>query len=202
MDQQSLSKQERRELKRRMKAANRAASGKKQKLSSVLWLAFFVIILGGLFAYVLWDIMRPLAGISQEIMAERTHVQDGEHPAYLSEIPTSGQHYANPEEWGVYDKPLTKERLVHNLEHGGIVMYYNCKQLEKNRCENLTQSLKDLAGRLAQKDHKVILVPNDEIDDTIMLTAWGWYDTMHVVDEDKIWKFFNDHINTGPERVP
>ena len=52
--------------------------------------------------------------------------------------PTSGLHYENPEEWGFMTN-LTTSRLVHNLEHGGIIIYYNCQN-----CDEMIQQLKGI----------------------------------------------------------
>lgn len=47
------------------------------------------------------------------------HIDIGtEHIAYNSNPPTSGPHYIQPANWGVYETTLPDEQLVHNLEHG------------------------------------------------------------------------------------
>jgi hypothetical protein len=190
-----LSKQERRELKHEMHTAKMASFSRRQRLSSWIWTATFIIVLAALFAYIMWDIFRPLAGTKVEIL-ERNHVKEGEKPTYNSNPPTSGDHYADTEEWGISDTPLVVEKLVHNLEHGGIVIYYNCE-----KCDDLIVTLKDLTNRLAAKDRKIILTPNKNSDAKIALAAWGYYDTMNDLDENRVWSFFNDHINRGPERT-
>ena len=47
---------------------------------------------------------------------------------YNSYPPTSGPHYPPgpkaPAVWNLYDKPVDETALVHNLEHGGIVIQY------------------------------------------------------------------------------
>lgn len=194
MEHEQLSKEQRRELKRQLKAARMAGSSHRQRVSSFLWTAGFILVLAALFGYIGWDIFRPLGGTKVELSG-RNHVKQGEHPTYNSNPPTSGDHYENTEAWGISDTPLMKEKLVHNLEHGGMVIHYNCE-----KCDDLTVKLKDLANRLAAKDRKVILVPDKEIDAKIALAAWGYYDKMNELDEARVWKFFNDHINRGPER--
>lgn len=192
--EQQLNKEQRRELKRQLKAAKTAGFSRRQRVSSFLWTAGFVLVIAGLFSYIMWDIFRPLAGTKVELLG-RNHVKEGEHPVYNSNPPTSGDHYEVTEPWGISDTPLVKEKLVHNLEHGGMVIHYNCQ-----KCEDLVAKLKDLANRLAAKDRKVILAPNKEIDVKIAPAAWGYYDKMNELDEARVWKFFNDHINRGPER--
>jgi hypothetical protein len=50
---------------------------------------------------------------------------------YNSFPPTSGPHYPPgpkaPAVWNIYDSPVDEVALVHNLEHGGIVVQYGSK---------------------------------------------------------------------------
>jgi hypothetical protein len=47
------------------------------------------------------------------------------HQVYNSDPPTSGPHTKEIAPWGIHTTPIPKEILVHNLEDGGIVIYYN-----------------------------------------------------------------------------
>lgn len=38
--------------------------------------------------------------------------------------PTSGTHHPTPAIWGNYSQPVDPRQAVHNLEHGGIVIWY------------------------------------------------------------------------------
>ena len=56
----------------------------------------------------------------------REHIDLGaEHAPYNSTPPTSGPHYGTPADAGFYPNPLPPEQLVHNLEHGQIVIWYD-----------------------------------------------------------------------------
>jgi len=200
MEEQQLTKQQRRELKRQMKEARRAGFSRKARITSILWWGAFLLVLAGLIGYVVWDILRPLSGTKITTL-ERSHVPVGEKPTYNSNPPTSGAHYEQTEPWGISDRPLVIERLVHNLEHGGIVIYYKCDVKTDKSCEELIAKLKDITQQLMKKDKKVVLAPNEKIDSKIAATAWGWFDKMEVFDEERIRQFFSDHINRGPERV-
>jgi hypothetical protein len=50
---------------------------------------------------------------------------------YNSFPPTSGPHYPPgpkaPAVWNIYDSPVDEVALVHNLEHGGVVVQYGSK---------------------------------------------------------------------------
>ena len=43
---------------------------------------------------------------------------------YNSFPPSSGPHYQAPAPWGLYPDPVKQTILVHNLEHGGIIIQY------------------------------------------------------------------------------
>lgn len=56
----------------------------------------------------------------------REHVSIGTEVVYNSNPPTSGKHYADWIRSGVYDAPQDDRYLVHSLEHGYVIMSYNC----------------------------------------------------------------------------
>lgn len=78
-------------------------------------------------------IRRPpdinLAGIpdnsTQYPIQESTHIDQGApHPEYNSNPPTSGWHYGQDANLGVYTESIADELLVHNLEHGHVWLSY------------------------------------------------------------------------------
>lgn len=56
----------------------------------------------------------------------REHVDIGTEIKYGTNPPTSGNHYAQWTKWGVYDTPKDDRNLLHSLEHGYVIMSYNC----------------------------------------------------------------------------
>lgn len=53
------------------------------------------------------------------------HLKDiNARPRYNSFPATSGPHSYAPVAWGFWGGPLLQVQVVHNLEHGGIVIYY------------------------------------------------------------------------------
>jgi hypothetical protein len=126
------------------------------------------------------------------------HIAQGaSHVAYNSNPPTSGPHYASPANWGIYDQPIADETLVHNLEHGGIVIHYNCP----DGCPELVQQLKDLAGTYKSK---IVLAPrpNKDVPFRITLTAWTWLDGFNDFDAARIRGFVAAHKDRAPEFFP
>src|SRR5437016_5859538 len=55
----------------------------------------------------------------------RGHLSGSETPQYHTIPPTSGNHNPVPLPAGVYDNNVDVTQLVHSLEHGYVIMYYN-----------------------------------------------------------------------------
>ena len=51
-------------------------------------------------------------------------MSSGTSVEYQTNPPTSGDHLAQAENWGVYDKEIDDKAGVHSMEHGGIWISY------------------------------------------------------------------------------
>lgn len=128
------------------------------------------------------------------------HIKPGEsHPPYNTNPPTSGWHYDVSDKPGVYDSPLIDEEMVHSLEHGYVIIAYNCGNLSDADCQALKGKLKALAER--QRLWKLIVVPRPNLDTQIALTAWRRIDKLNSYDEDRIVRFINAWRDKGPEKT-
>ena len=108
------------------------------------------------------------------------HVDFGETVSYGTVPPTSGTHWGAPAECGVYDREVADEQVVHNMEHGHVIISHNLldQPEELARFEALMADLPDLGvwG---------IVRPYDKIEPgTVAMTAWGVIDTVQGVDEE------------------
>lgn len=138
------------------------------------------------------------------ILLNSPHIPAGDVSTarYNSIPPTSGPHWAtNWAACGIYDseEELPDSRIVHNLEHGQIIIHYNLlDDAEIDRLENLA---KDLPGRR----NWLIMRPYNQIGEgQIALTAWGWLDKFDYeeLDKERLESFYNGHKNNGPETIP
>ncbi|HSR51540.1 MAG TPA: DUF3105 domain-containing protein [Acidobacteriota bacterium] len=87
------------------------------------------------------------------------------HIPYNSNPPTSGPRLSGLAEWGPHPIPVPLELQVHNLEHGGILIQYNCPQ----GCAELVARLESF---IEDRD-RVLLAPYPLMDSRLALTAWG-----------------------------
>src|SRR3989338_6969063 len=70
---------------------------------------------------------KPLPG--QKIAdLGRDHVTDISDVTFNSNPPTSGTHFPIWAKRGVYDRVLSDGYLSHSLEHGYIILSYNCEK--------------------------------------------------------------------------
>lgn len=169
-------------------------TNKNQKHSLLFYLVWStgIVFTGGL-AYVIL-LMPPRAALQELGQAvpilDQKHIAVGEdHPAYNSNPPTSGYHYAMPAPWGVKETELPDEQIVHNLEHGGIwISYKNIDDKTKISLEKLTRS-----------QTKMIMTPRTKGDAPIVVTSWGRVQKFQSYDEKALLAFIEANRNKSPE---
>lgn len=124
----------------------------------------------------------------------RQHLAMGQtFDGYNSNPPTSGPHAPAAARWGVYTQPIPKEVLVHNMEHGGVVVWYNCEAgpqpLSSDQCADLHDRLAGVVNRFMGQGKLLVLSPYPAMDHRIALTAWTKLDTFDEFDEARIASF-------------
>ena len=128
--------------------------------------------------------------IQREESLGRQHVE-GEVP-YGTEYPTSGPHNPSPIPPGFYKDALPPERLVHSLEHGNIIIYYD---EPSDAAMNLIRGWTDQFGGAWDG---VIAARKEGLGERIVMTAW-----QHRLELDKMdvrASFFIDGFRgRGPE---
>ena len=128
-----------------------------------------------------------------------THVQFGEsHPPYNSKPASSGWHYGGTTSWGIHEEAIADENLVHNLEHGGIRVHYNCPE----GCDELVNQLAAVVNRALDENLKVLMSPYPDMDTTIALTAWTFIDQFDQFDEKRVRDFIRAHESSPNSPEP
>ena len=127
----------------------------------------------------------------------REHLAPGQtHDLYFSDPPTSGPHAPSPADWGIYDRPIPKETLVHNLEHGGSLILHNCPE----GCPAMVEQLQQFAERYLADGSKVILAPYPGMEHRIALVAWTYLDAFDDLDPNRISQFMEADLGSrAPE---
>lgn len=122
------------------------------------------------------------------------------HPAYNSFPATSGWHYLQPQPWGTLTSTVEPERLIHNLEHGGVVVQYNPVLLQGAAL--LQGAQRTLEGIQRRFPNKTVVAPNGSLKVPVAVTAWRRLYTLDTVDETRIVAFIERYKNRAPERFP
>jgi hypothetical protein len=146
--------------------------------------------------------------------AGREHVADGtrfdqatKRQIYTSRPATSGPHWNTPAQWGVYgpgfegfrSQPVPEPQVIHNLEHAGIVIWYQPEQASAEEVERVANWVR---GQLRTNRFKVILSPweGDDFGHPWAVTTWGYILYLQEGDLGAIRGFFDTHYGIrGPE---
>lgn len=151
-----------------------------------------VIVIAAIGGLIFWTVISDQGRPGQTVAIQgREHIPIGSsHPAYNSNPPASGWHYAEPAEWGFYGRELADEQLIHNLEHGGIWIAY------KDIDDESKSKLEALARRYSGS---VIITLRPANDAKIAVASWGRLEKMDGLDEERIVKFIKANKNKSPE---
>ncbi|MFQ5812183.1 MAG: DUF3105 domain-containing protein [Anaerolineae bacterium] len=123
----------------------------------------------------------------------RDHVQPDTQVDYSTDPPVCGPHYATWLKPGIYTAEQVPEELVHSLEHGYVVIYYDRPGQE------VLRTLQDLAERFTGEWDGVVVVPRPGLDQAVILTAWGKMLRFEAFDVDAAMTFINAYRGRGPE---
>ncbi|MSQ34765.1 MAG: DUF3105 domain-containing protein [Dehalococcoidia bacterium] len=209
-DHRGMSKTDLREIKRER---SRGRKGRRRMLITVGAAIFAGTFIAGLVLPGVFDSRQNTrAGLNKGgpvSIAEdegREHVAAGQsHAPYMTKPATSGDHwftppvtlapYGAPARWGIYDEVLPDEVLIHNLEHGGIGMHYDCP----DGCDDLVNRIKDL---VTTSKSQFIVSPYLGMPKKIAITAWRHVMYMDAFDQEKIIEFIREYQDRAPESLP
>jgi Protein of unknown function (DUF3105) len=134
---------------------------------------------------------------------------DDTSPRWNTNPPTSGPHFGFDASgnvgtvvWGAYQEPVQLARVVHNLEHGGIYIFYG---------DDVRQSVvAQLQAFYDDHERGTVLAPLPTLGDQIALGAWvadggeenGYLAKLPRFDEEAFSAFFDAFQFRGPERFP
>ena len=98
---------------------------------------------------------------------------------------------------GVYTKPIPSERAVHNMEHGGVIVWYNCrtarKTLTQTQCDELYRNLYSTTQPLIDAGKEIVVSNYTGMNHIIALTAWTKPQTLEQFDLVEINKFIKNY---------
>jgi Protein of unknown function (DUF3105) len=206
-----VSASERRSARQHARGLQRQRERRRRQLSVAIWVAGAVAIAAVIAVLVLRS-SQSQPGRAAAIQGQQHIGKNEQHVAYNTKPATSGPHWSiggeAPVNWGISKEPIPDEAMIHNLEHGGIAIQYNCGA----ECPELVSALENFytnytsnsANRLPlyPSSTKIVVAPYPDMSTKIALTAWGRIDTMDGYDQERITKFVDAFRDKGPEKVP
>ena len=139
----------------------------------------------------------------------------GDSPSLTSKVrwstdpPSAGGHYSLWAVWGFYRAPINPRKVVHNEEHGGVVIWWGNK-VPASTVDQLEQFYRE-------SPNSMFGTPYPPLGNKIALTAWtgdpskyyrnGDYGLGHIAicpsfDEDAFKAFRDAYRGKGPEGIP
>lgn len=131
------------------------------------------------------------------------HVTECSHIDYSTNPPSSGEHYEVWAAYHTYDFPLPRGYWVHGLEHGAVVITYNCPDGCADQVAQAQAFIDAVpadprcAGTSSLR--QIIMTPDPLLDTRWGLSSWGYTLRADCVDTAAFEQFYADHLGHGPE---
>ena len=125
---------------------------------------------------------------------------------YNTNPPTTGRHYEIPADDGIYGEAPTDEQLVHNLEHGRVIIWVKPSLPADQRA--------DIRAMVEDDSYQMVLVPRSNMPYAVAATAWDADPEPNGTGElllcnevnnktfDALQAFRDEHRSQGPEPIP
>ena len=147
-------------------------------------------------------------GEKEEIEApSNDHVEEGTPVQYETNPPSAGPHAGSPGPTGFFDTPQEAEHLVHNMEHGQIVLWFDPAAPQ--------QVKDDLQAVVEKQPATTVATPYEGLEEyNFYMTAWnkapdapeesagtGYLQGCELVSEEVINDFRREHQGKSPEPI-
>jgi hypothetical protein len=125
---------------------------------------------------------------------------------YNTNPPTTGRHYEIPAQDGIYGEAPQDEQLVHNMEHGRVIIWVKPSLPSKQRA--------DIRAMVEDDPYQMVLVPRRNMPYAVAATAWDADPAPNGTGElllcndvndktfDALQSFRDEHRSQGPEPIP
>ncbi len=163
-----------------------------------------------------------LVTIESPPVLDGVHVAIGTDVTYNSNPPSSGPHYPIWAAFQEFPDPVDRRYYVHDLEHGAVILLYNCALLPDagtaivdggdggTACDKLRDGLRKTAAAIPADPLcantpgvrvRYVMTPDPLITNPIAATGWGFTYNAACVDLPTLIDFANKHYGQGTEPV-
>ena len=151
----------------------------------------------------------PCGAVAQQHAIEGfNHVDVCSYVDYHTLPPSSGDHYPFWAAYMTYDQPVPEGYWVHNLEHGSIVLTYNCGEAgcadDIAAAQQMIDQFPDDPTCDQQQTgvaHRLLMTLDPRLDVRFAASAWGWTLRANCFDKTAFMAFASAHYGQGREPV-
>ncbi|MEA2002038.1 MAG: DUF3105 domain-containing protein [Actinomycetota bacterium] len=184
--------------KRKPSSTKRKTPAKQQQAPSPwgkrIGLGIGFVVVAGIVGVIAFS-SEPVSGVplgTETVAVEAPLHVDGElHEE--GEVPAGGEHNPVWLNCGYYDTPVESEFAVHSLEHGAVWITYN---------PSIGADGVDQLRGLVRRDRKIIVSPVNDLEDSVLLTAWGTQLHLDSADDDRVAQFVNEFAGSASAPEP
>lgn len=141
--------------------------------------------------------------------AEANHVTACSELTPHTNPPTSGPHYPDWAQFGIYDEPFPRGFLMHSLEHSAVALLYNCTLVQRagGSCEDLVAELEAFYADYPEDPlctgvpHRLIVAPDPLLDVPFAATAWAAHLKGECFDAERVKGFVDAHYGMTYENI-
>jgi hypothetical protein len=190
--------------------AERQRKQRRNRIMTIGGIALGVIVFIGLIYLAVNPSSNGTASAAGQLMGtaipvtSREHVAENTDPGpYQTNPPTEGRHFETDYMAKFYNEgdpettvPHPEGYLVHSMEHGYVIFWYNC-QFPGIDCNALKQTIQQV-----MKDNgetKLIAFPWPKMDVPLALTSWGQLLKMKTPDAKVMDQFVKTNRGQAPE---
>ncbi len=135
------------------------------------------------------------------------HVSVDTQVTYESNPPASGPHWSMPglapTTAGLYEVTVEEEQWVHNLEHGYIVILYDCGgPCGKGLLNDLQGFFNEAPPSPNFGNTKLVIAPYDGLPHLHTAVAWDVQLHLDAFDRTALLEFYDSHLDRGPQAAP
>lgn len=138
----------------------------------------------------------------------QTHVPVCDPVSYQTSPPSSGNHWPVWAQFKTYTTPVPHQMLVHNLEHGAVLMLHDCEPA----CPEVPAAFEAAAEAFGVDPlcvmspsgadrSRIVIAPDPTLYAPIALSAWRTTYTATCIDPPSLLSFIEDHYGKGTEAV-